>query len=158
MEKEGRVHGYGVAERIAERTEGSWRPGPGAIYPSLQKLVTRGWARGRAEGRRREYEITAAGRRCLSQIRQRQSASGPARLDLSALWSEVAGSDDLDEFLVSRLRRTLDLLGRRLESPKLSPRAAADLREDLMGELSRSLEKVRRGPARRSIPRRKVAG
>src|SRR5580658_4609829 len=115
MEKEGRVHGYGVAERIAERTEGSWRPGPGAIYPSMRKLEARGWARTRPAGRRREYEITPAGRRFLVQIRQRQSSSGSTRLDLSSLWAEVAGSADVDAFLMMRLRRSLDALGRRLE-------------------------------------------
>ena len=43
MEREGPVHGYGISERIAERTDGAWRPGPGAVYPSLQKLVAGGW-------------------------------------------------------------------------------------------------------------------
>ncbi len=48
MEREGVVHGYLLSQRISERTDGAWRPGPGAVYPSLSALVERGWARRRA--------------------------------------------------------------------------------------------------------------
>lgn len=146
MEKEGQVHGYRVAERIAERTEGGWRPGPGAIYPSLQKLVARGWARARSEGLRREYEITPAGRRFLAKIRRRQWTSGSSATDLTFLWAEVAGSEDIDSFLLMRLRRALDAVIRSLERADLPRRAARDLRSDVALELSHSLERLKRAP------------
>ncbi|HTT25369.1 MAG TPA: PadR family transcriptional regulator [Thermoplasmata archaeon] len=144
MEKAGRVHGYGVADRIAERTDGSWRPGPGAVYPSLQKLVRRGLARRRVAGRRREYEITAEGRRLLRRIRQRQGSAGSSRLDLSVLWAEVVGTKDLDSFLLLRLRRSLDALGYRLERPGPSTSRDRALRDDVVRELATSLARLRR--------------
>lgn len=147
MEKEGRVHGYRVADRIAERTEGAWHPGPGAIYPSLQKLVARGWARARTQGRRREYEITPTGRKFLQQIRDRQSSSGSSRMDLAVLWAEVAGSEDLDSFLLMRLRRTLDSLTARLEGPAGGRPASRQLRAEVLRELARSAERLERSPA-----------
>lgn len=143
MERDGRVHGYGIAERIADRTEGSWRPGAGAIYPSLRKLELRGWALGRSLGRRRVYQITPEGRRFLGRIRQRQASVGTSRLDLSVLWAEVAGSTDLDSFLMMKLRRALDAVERRSESPDRPRRGELDFREEAGRELSRVLARLR---------------
>jgi DNA-binding PadR family transcriptional regulator len=53
MERDGPIYGYSLADRVAERTDGGWRPGAGAIYPALQVLVTRGMARSSRDGRRR---------------------------------------------------------------------------------------------------------
>jgi len=148
MEKEGRVHGYGVAARISDRTEGSWRPGPGAVYPSLQKLVARGWARTRIVGRRREYEITSEGKTLLSRIRVHQSSTGTSRLDLSVLWAEVAGSGDLDTFLMLRLRRALEAIRHRLETRSTSLPREREFREDFVRELTRSLSMTQRSTRR----------
>src|SRR5579863_8807351 len=76
MEREGPIHGYRLAARIEERTEGAWRPGPGAVYPALQRLVRRELARKTRNGRRQEYTITQNGRELLARIRAR---SAPAR-------------------------------------------------------------------------------
>jgi DNA-binding PadR family transcriptional regulator len=32
------MHGYQLMHEIAERTEGAWRPSPGAIYPTIAQL------------------------------------------------------------------------------------------------------------------------
>ncbi len=74
MEREGPLHGYGLSERIAERTEGAWRPGAGSVYPSLRKLVESGLARSKATERRRVYSITPQGRALLRRMRR---ANGP---------------------------------------------------------------------------------
>jgi DNA-binding PadR family transcriptional regulator len=150
MEKEGQVHGYRVADRISERTEGAWRPGPGAIYPSLQKLVARGWARARPAGRRREYEITRSGRRVLAQLRSRHSTAGVGP-DTSVLWAELVGSADLESFLLLRLRRTLDLITRRLDHPQLSREQTSALRRDVAHELEGALERLQ-SPAAVPLP------
>lgn len=36
------MHGYQLMQRIAERSEGAWRPSPGAIYPVLAQLDDEG--------------------------------------------------------------------------------------------------------------------
>ncbi len=35
----GPSNGYGLIKGIAERSEGTWRPSPGSVYPTLQQLV-----------------------------------------------------------------------------------------------------------------------
>ena len=38
-------HGYDVIQRLEDKTEGSWRPSPGSVYPMLQLLADEGLAR-----------------------------------------------------------------------------------------------------------------
>ena len=36
------MNGYGIITAIAERSDGSWRPGPGSVYPALRSLDEEG--------------------------------------------------------------------------------------------------------------------
>jgi DNA-binding PadR family transcriptional regulator len=46
-------HGYDLISEIADRSEGSWTPSPGSIYPTLRALADEGLIRlERVEGRR----------------------------------------------------------------------------------------------------------
>jgi DNA-binding PadR family transcriptional regulator len=115
MDREGPVHGYRVAESIAEKTEGNWRPGPGAIYPTLRRLVDRKYARARKEGARTFYEITPPGKALLTKVRNRQSWRRRFRPDHMLLMADVLGMEDVGEFLQLRLQRDLLALERHLE-------------------------------------------
>lgn len=162
MEREGAVHGYLLARRIAERTGGAWRPGPGTVYPSLRTLVARGLARSRGVGRRREYRITPAGRAVLRRIRRRVAPTAPPAPDLTALWAEVAGAGDVGSFLQLRLHRTLEALSAVLAGSSTSGRASAGLarlRAGTTAELTAFLARTRRSgaavrPRGRPAPRR----
>jgi len=161
MQREGPVYGYRVTQRIAERTAGSWRPGAGAIYPALTRLVDRGLARGRTEGRRRVYEITPKGRALLERIRAARASRPTTAPDLSVVWAEISGMDDVGEFLLLRVRRSLDAaegwLGAHAASAK-DPKANVDLREGLRRELTARLRGLEGtgapGAARATRPRR----
>jgi transcriptional regulator len=66
-------HGYRIAQRIKERSQGVLDFKEGTLYPALHKLEqeglvesTEGVERGR---RRRSYRITEAGRRTLARDR-----------------------------------------------------------------------------------------
>jgi DNA-binding PadR family transcriptional regulator len=109
MDREGSVYGYRISRQIAERTEGAWTPGPGAIYPALRALVDRGLARAVRHDRRLEYRITPRGRVMLREIRarRRRPASAP---DLSVLWAEIVGVQDRGEFMLRRVRRATGAL------------------------------------------------
>ena len=155
MEREGPVHGYGLSERIAQRTEGAWRPGPGSVYPSLRKLVESGLAKSRVAQRRREYVLTPRGRALLRRMRRAEGPLGRPRPDVSALWAEVVGSADVGRFLVSRLRRTIDSIESQL-ARNGDAAGPASLRSEVLGELRRASERLR-APAARSTPRRIVA-
>ncbi|ACQ82343.1 transcriptional regulator, PadR-like family [Beutenbergia cavernae DSM 12333] len=56
------MHGYQLMQEIAERSGGSWRPSPGAIYPALNLLADEGLVELSAEGGRRLASLTDAGR------------------------------------------------------------------------------------------------
>ena len=150
MARAGPVHGYRISERIAERTDGAWRPGPGAVYPALQRLTRRGLARARKAGRRRVYSITPEGRRTIAHIRARYAAGASRRADVATLWAEVAGVEDVGSFLLLRLRRALDAVDALLWSEVPSGPATATvrtLRADVVAELEARLPRLKRGAA-----------
>jgi DNA-binding PadR family transcriptional regulator len=59
-------NGYQVISEVAERSDGSWRPGPGSVYPALSGLQDEGLVEpdesGEATGRRKVFRLTEAGR------------------------------------------------------------------------------------------------
>lgn len=67
----GPLHGYGIARRIEQASNGALALNQGTIYPALLRLEQKGWLRstwGASEKNRRArfYSITAAGRRQLA--------------------------------------------------------------------------------------------
>ena len=67
----GPLHGYAIAQRIAELSNDELSVEEGSLYPALQKLLLKGWVKaspaisdtGRAV---REYRLTPAGRKQLA--------------------------------------------------------------------------------------------
>ena len=68
------LHGYAIAQRIAQVSGDELSVEEGSLYPALQKLLIKGWAKATpamsASGRPvREYRLTPAGRRQLEHER-----------------------------------------------------------------------------------------
>ena len=68
------LHGYAIAQRIAELSSDELSVEEGSLYPALQKLLLKGWVKATpvlsATGRAvREYRLTASGRKQLEQER-----------------------------------------------------------------------------------------
>ena len=66
----GALHGYGIAQRIAQLSHDELSVEEGSLYPALQKLLLKGWVKAAPAvsdtGRSvREYRLTPAGRRQL---------------------------------------------------------------------------------------------
>ena len=66
----GALHGYGIASRIGQLSEGYLQVEEGSLYPALHRMERRGWIEaewGLSESNRRAkyYQLTAAGRRQL---------------------------------------------------------------------------------------------
>jgi transcriptional regulator len=66
----GPLHGYAIATRIAERSDGAFELDDGALYQALHRMEERGWLAsewGHAENGRRArfYALTEEGRRRL---------------------------------------------------------------------------------------------
>ena len=65
------LHGYGVAKRIEQMSDGVFRVTLGSLYPALQRLERDGlvlaeWKASENGRRARYYRLTPAGRRRLS--------------------------------------------------------------------------------------------
>jgi transcriptional regulator len=68
-------HGYDIAVRIEERSNGTVTFNVASLYPILYRLESQGfisgkWVERAGERRRRFYKLTAAGRKKLVQQRQ----------------------------------------------------------------------------------------
>ena len=71
LEGLGPLHGYGIARRIEQVSEGVLSLNQGTIYPALLRLEQRGWIRpewGASDNNRRAkyYSLTRAGRKQLA--------------------------------------------------------------------------------------------
>lgn len=55
------MHGYQLMQTISERTDGVWKPSPGAIYPVLNQLEDEGLVRMETDGGRRLASLTESG-------------------------------------------------------------------------------------------------
>lgn len=58
---EGPMHGYQIMQAMADRTDGAWRPSPGAIYPTLAQLEDEGLVTTEVDGGRKLVTLTADG-------------------------------------------------------------------------------------------------
>ena len=142
MDRERSVYGYALAERISARTDGAWRPGPGAIYPALNSLVERGAARVSRDGVRRIYTITPRGRTILRRIRATIAGAGREAPDLSRLWAEIHGSADPGEHLLRRLHRHLEGLDAFLVRDPDARVGERGVRDEAVAELTESLRRI----------------
>jgi PadR family transcriptional regulator, regulatory protein PadR len=70
------MHGYDIGRAIARRSDGLLTFRAASLYPLLYRLEDRGWIEGqwrqpRGQRRRRDYHLTAEGRRVLARQRTR---------------------------------------------------------------------------------------
>jgi PadR family transcriptional regulator, regulatory protein PadR len=68
-------HGYDIARRIDQQSDGVLRFHVASLYPMLYRMERRGWIQGRwleksGQRRRRYYRLTPAGRRVLAEQRR----------------------------------------------------------------------------------------
>jgi transcriptional regulator len=69
------MHGWGITERIEQRSDSLLSVNQGSLYPALYRLVRRGWIRAQwkvTENNRRAryYTLTAPGRAMLGEERE----------------------------------------------------------------------------------------
>src|SRR5580698_1871956 len=74
----GRMHGYGIAQRLKDVSDEVLQVGESSLYPALQRLLLNGWVKaewGASESNRRAryYTLTASGRRQLTVEREQFS-------------------------------------------------------------------------------------
>ncbi len=75
------MHGYQLIRAIGARTGGSWTPGPGAVYPTLQLLADEGLVTAAQEGERTVYTLTETGRATAAEHATASESAGSRRWD-----------------------------------------------------------------------------
>jgi len=65
--REGPRNGYQIMSEIEERSEGAWRPSPGAVYPALSQLADEGLIEAGESSGRRTFRLTDEGRRYVEE-------------------------------------------------------------------------------------------
>jgi DNA-binding PadR family transcriptional regulator len=101
----GPTHGYEISQSIEEKTEGSWRPGAGSIYPTLKKLVREGLIRTSSKtslplSSQRVYEITPKGMDCLREGKDMFTNAGKKWSSMRAIFVELMDPSDIPSFIV----------------------------------------------------------
>jgi DNA-binding PadR family transcriptional regulator len=127
------MHGYQLMQAISDRTNGAWRPSPGAVYPTLDQLEDEGLATIHAEGGRRLVTLTSEGHTYVAEH------GG----ELSDPFAQAAGSDSGPD-----LREPLDelrLAARQVAVSGDSAQAEAALR--VLAQAKRSLYLILAGEA-----------
>jgi PadR family transcriptional regulator PadR len=71
----GKMHGYGIAQRLKQVSDDVLQVGESSLYPALQRLLVNGWVKaewGASENNRRAryYRLTPAGRQQLTSERE----------------------------------------------------------------------------------------
>ena len=98
-------HGYELIKALDTRSNGFYSPSPGMVYPALTYLEEVGFVVSQAEGNRKRYALTDAGRAHLDAQRERVDTLFARLTHLArkmefmrrAFAGESAGSDTQDE-------------------------------------------------------------
>ncbi len=80
------MHGYEMIQELEERTDGVWRPSPGAVYPALQLLEDQGFVTADAEAGKRLFSLTDTGREEAAKLGDRKP------------WDDVTAGIDPSQF------------------------------------------------------------
>jgi DNA-binding PadR family transcriptional regulator len=59
---EGPMHGYQIIQDIEKRSNGSWKPSAGSVYPTLQLLADEGQIQAKEADGRKTYSLTKSGK------------------------------------------------------------------------------------------------
>ena len=108
------MRGYDFIKEIEVKTEGAWRPGPGAVYPVLRKLVNQGYiaAQNRTKGSppRVLYEITPAGLENIANAKETMKSSTERWNLMSQLFIDLMEPDNLVRFALNSLELQIKLV------------------------------------------------
>ena len=92
------MHGYEIITELESRSDGRWRPSPGAVYPALGKMEAGGAVTSVDDDGKKRFELTDAGRELLAGMKENLGDEAPwnrgpggGRGELRRLMSELGG-------------------------------------------------------------------
>ena len=149
MMDKGPIYGIQVAHQIAERTEGTWNLGAGALYPTLSKLVRMGWAAEKKTNGRKVYTITKPGQKLLSAVRSGMNFTGKKYVLSWRLIFDLVQPEQRSEFVLQRFRTILSAVTGVLENQEynLSKKEKEYLITQMIQELEAAIKLVKRHEA-----------
>ncbi len=114
--------GYDLMKEIESKTEGAWRPGPGAVYPVLQKLVKDGLVAIRKKSGTAStqvvYEMTPSGLKSIANVKKAMGSSTERLGMMSSLFVDLMEPDDLVRFALNSFELHSGLVRTIVESEK----------------------------------------
>jgi DNA-binding PadR family transcriptional regulator len=131
-------NGYQIMRELEQRSQGGWRPSPGAVYPALQQLEDEGLVRVEASGavpNGRVYQLTPAGQTYVAEHKEEiENAATGGNQALGADATVIAGATQLRHVAAA----SMQLLqsgseGDAAEALKILTRARRDLYRLLAG-------------------------
>ncbi len=148
------IYGGELAQRIEELTRGAWRPGAGAIYPSLRGLVERGEARIGHQDGRKVYILTSRGAARLEEVRSRIRERGGRFAELRSLILDLVEPSERAAIMLDQLHNSIRGFEEMYRSPdsitdaRARARTLALARAELRQGLAR-LDRTQRGSGSR---------
>src|ERR1700744_2617354 len=79
-------NGYQIMQELEQRSQGSWRPSSGSVYPALAQLEDEGLVKEEKTGSGRTFDLTAEGKRYV----------GKHKDELAAAWESATESNEGD--------------------------------------------------------------
>lgn len=158
MAKDGPIYGNQVANLIAERTEGTWKPSPGSIYPALKRLEHRGFIKKHEESGKVMYSITEKGTVLISKIKERHFERLPVAKLMGRLWIDVLNPEEMTRFMLSSAKHMNAYLSTNLKSIKSNLESSKEYEVFLMSyelELEKALKVLK--DARKELVEEKEA-
>jgi DNA-binding PadR family transcriptional regulator len=70
------MNGYELITELEARSEGRWRPSPGAMYPALNKMEHHGAITSVEVDHKRQFQLTDHGREMLAEYEAERAAGG----------------------------------------------------------------------------------
>jgi len=99
--------GYSLMQSIEERSGGTWRPGPGTIYPLLKALTDEGLIAARSAGKREGsvvYEITSRGRGVAAEMQKMMAFACRREGAMNHIFTDLLSPEVAAPLLVNRAR------------------------------------------------------
>lgn len=75
------MHGYELITELEDRSEGRWRPSPGAMYPALKKMVARELITADEVDGKRQFSLSDLGRERLAELQAERPDDAAAPWD-----------------------------------------------------------------------------
>ena len=151
MLAKGPESGYSIIQKIDERTEGAWRPGPGTMYPLLKSLLKEGLVKPTGESGgagTKTYALTHRGRGEIDKTRQLFAGAGRKEPVMARLFSDILPGAVFAPLVVRRFRDNAETFRKKLEEVPEPERTALlqELRFLLDSQIQWIDSKLLKGP------------